>query len=355
LILFSHASGIVGPDSLGNVLLNGGTIAFSDTSDAEVVIRGNGEFTNGVWSMQSYSPGVLYRFGQNGINADFSSADDGPEPVEMVVTPLGLVTQQTINGNKPGSIWHGTFVVDNSAGSTPAVRFINGHFRILYDTIFANGFVQTDNCIVSIGNEIVPFGSGNFLNLDGFGAVNGGYVAMNGRAPQGIDGPGDFGSIQANNAANVVVTGPITCVESFFLAKGTVVNSPNIRFLNTTTPPHIVRTNGMFDAAPFFASLVDVEYGGNEKDAAWELPLNDLLVKTQNNTICANGYGWVRINVNTNVHGNLVVDPNQALILRDNKTMGIYGDSLNIEGYLISVRRAKLKLGNPTGTTIITL
>jgi len=370
LILFSHASGIVGPDSLGNVLLNGGTIAFSDTSDAEVVIRGNGEFTNGVWSMQSYSPGVprllqlsgaLYRFGQNGINADFSSADDGPEPVEMVVTPLGLVTQQTINGNKPGSIWHGTFVVDNSAGSTPAVRFINGHFRILYDTIFANGFVQTDNCIVSIGNEIVPFGSGNFLNLDGFGAVNGGYVAMNGRAPQGIDGPGDFGSIQANNAANVVVTGPITCVESFFLAKGTVVNSPNIRFLNTTTPPHIVRTNGMFDAAPFFASLVDVEYGGNEKDAAWELPqgpqidqLNDLLVKTQNNTICANGYGWVRINVNTNVHGNLVVDPNQALILRDNRTMGIYGDSLNIEGYLISVRQAKLKLGNPTGTTIIT-
>jgi hypothetical protein len=368
LILFSHASGPTGVDHLGNVLVDGGTVAFG-VRDDNVIIHGNGDFFQGVWDLQVGTSARLlqlggenYRFGKPNLNVDFSAADSGPAPVHMLVMPIGLVTAQTINGNKPGSIWHGTFETMNGSATSPAVRFVNGHFRILYDVTFTDGIVQTDNCIVSIGNDIPPYGNGNFFNASGFTGINGGYVAMNGQVPQNMSGPGDFGNIQTNNMADVLVTGPIVCREAFYLAKG-IVRGPAgiIQFNNATTPPHIVRERGEFESEPLFATRVDVEYGGNEKNNGWELPqgaqidqLNDLLIKTQNNSICANGYGWVRFAVNANVHGNLVIDPLQALIINDSRTIGVFGDSLNIEGYLVTVRAGKLQLNNPTGTTIVT-
>jgi len=159
----------------------------------------------------------------------------------------------------------------------------------------------------------------------------------------------------------VTIAAPITCIEYFYLTNGMVLSSGNITFSNTTVLPKIVRLNGTFDAAPVFATQVDVEYQGNQKTTDWELPrdaqegqLHDLLIKTQNNTLCANGYGWVRLNTNATVKGNLVIDPKQALIINDSRDLTLMGSLINLGGFLVTAQpSAWLVLANPNGTEIV--
>ena len=66
VITFSHINGFPGPDSLGNVLVDGGVVSFA-VSDTAVVIRGNGDFFTGVWdiSAQTSASRVLQLSGAN--------------------------------------------------------------------------------------------------------------------------------------------------------------------------------------------------------------------------------------------------------------------------------------------------
>lgn len=389
VLFFSHANGSVGTVTFGDLVVDGGTVKFADSdSDGDnVIVKGNGDFFKGTWHQavgagftirQLRLAGERYRFGMNGQNADFSSVDDGPAPVHLLIQPLGSVTQQTVNGNKPGSIWYGTLEVNNNKAN-PAVIFTSGHLRVLDDVTFTRGFVLVDNCILSIGNEIAPLGRGDFHNASGFtsfvnGSDTGGRIAMNGNAMQRISGAGDFGSFEANNPTTVrIVTNDITSVEYFFLRQGVVDNttSRQIDFNNPTTPPTIVKTNGAFTGTPNFVTLIDLEYKGLEKDYGsqaadpiYELPsvangdpagdkLRNLTIATENNSVCANEHGWVNINDDFAVNGMLKINAKQSLVIRDSRTMTLKtGGTFDIEGYLFTVQNATIALGAPGGFNI---
>lgn len=367
LIFFDNPGAV----ELGYVELDGGTIKFRNT-DRKVTINGDAKFVKGTWYMKGLvgttpTPrilqlaGALYQFGMNGLNANFGTTRVGP--VELLVKPISPVTAQTINGNKPGSIWHGTMKVANTT-TAPSVTFHNGVFIVLGHVDFANGRLLVDYCTVTVGQDTTVGVPSSFTNAGGFNAVNGGYVEMKGGVAQNVQGTGPFGSFATNNITaptGVTIAAPITCTEYFYLTSDTVSVSNNITFSNSVTLPKIVRLNGTFDVAPVFATLVNVEYQGNQKTTHWELPqgaqegqLNDLLIKTQNNTLCANGYGWVRMNTNATVKGNLVIDPKQALIINDSRDLTLMGSLINLGGYLVTAQpTAWLVLANPNGTEII--
>ncbi|MBN1482448.1 T9SS C-terminal target domain-containing protein [candidate division KSB1 bacterium] len=398
-ILFSHSSGTPGTVTFGHLEVNGGEVEFVQSAN-NVVIKGNADFIKGVWDMPGNANtdpaarrlqlgGIVTRFGENGQNADFSSTAvaTGVYAVNLWVKPIGTVTEQMINGNKPGSIWHGTMTVENTKGAAPAVKFRNGHFRVLDDVDFFKGQVGVDACILSIGNEIAPKGRGDFVNTSGFIGMNGGYVAMNGDGLQRVSGTGNFGSFAANNSSTlgvrIVGANNITSTEYFYLTNGIVDNDTtqtgrkNVRFYNPANPPKIVKLNGSFLQQPNWGSMVDVEYQGNEKDytgnpytdktkTIWELPsanngdpngvkLRNLLIKTQNNTVCANGHGWVRLNDHVTVNGTLVIDLHQTLIINDSRVLTLNtGGVFDIKGYLFTVNNATIALGAPGGFDIKT-
>ncbi len=364
-VIFFDVPGVV---DLGNVEVNGGTVRFR-TTDSNVRLYGDGLFIRGAWQMSGVTPnsrklrlgGASYQFGQTGMNVDFGWTRWGP--VQLLVQPFTPVTAQVINGNKPGSVWHGTMVINNNTVS-PGVTFHNGVFVVLGDVTFNNGRVLIDQCAVTVGQDTTTAIPSSFTNNGGYNATNGGYVEMHGGVAQNVTGTGPFGSLAVNNVTSptgVTIVGPITCTEYFYLTNGMVTNSGNITFSNSSVYPTIVRLNGTFDAAPVFATLVNLEYQGNQKSTDWELPqgaqenmLNDLRIKTQNNTICANGRGWVRLRRNATVRGNLVIDRNQTLVINDSRVLTLMGSLVNLGGHIYAIRPTSwLVLANPNGTQII--
>ncbi|MDZ7371108.1 MAG: T9SS type A sorting domain-containing protein [candidate division KSB1 bacterium] len=366
-VIFFDVPGVV---DLGNVEVNGGTVRFR-TTDFPVRLFGDGQFIRGKWEMSgnTIAPGTRrlrlgganYQFGQNGNNVDFGTSR--VDNVELYVSPLGSVTAQTINGNKPGSVWHGTMLIDNNTVS-PAVTFHLGVFVVLGHTTFQTGRVLIDQCAVTVGQDTTAGIPSSFTNNSGFNAVNGGFVEMKGAVVQNVSGTGPFGSFAVNNVTTPIgvrITSPITCTEFFYLTNGRVTNSNNISFNNASVYPTIVRLNGTFDAAPNFVTMVNVEYQGNQKTTDWELPqgaqedkLYSLYIRTQNNTMCANGVGWVLLNTNATVRGDLVINPNQILIIDDARVLTLMGTLINLGGHIITIQpTAWLVLANPNGTTII--
>ena len=374
--------------TLGGVKMYDGLVQFDDlpgmtANDKKTIINGDTEFLGGKWNF-AYDPtgssnhrelhlkGQNNKFSTENSRTDFSYAKTYAKPVWLVISGA---EQQTLVGNSMETIWYGIINVNNTAGQNPSVTFQQGVFRVLPNNGHQSFFTSTvhiDDCTIAIGGRTAPFdGNGNFINRAGYTTANGGRVQMNGNGGQNINTgePGDpapmFGSLEIDNPSGVTINNSktVTITNFLYLTEGLLKlgTGASVKFKNSSPAPTIVRVDGQFQQAPDWANSdsVNVVYFGGVKVAGEEIPvagtfpnaLNDLSVKTTKG--CGDGKGGVEINDrNVVVNGILRVNEKQALLVKSPHTLTLKGDTVVLDGILVTEGAGELVLANPTGTTL---
>ena len=235
--------------------------------------------------------------------------------------------------------WPGNFTVSNGYVLAPTFTFVAGNFTVAGTVTFTDNTNTTDGVNIANGRLILTKSGLAFNNAEGYTATSG-VVSLQGGAAQIVKGTGDFAAIECNNAAGLTfgdgasgnVTHPIT--GTLYLTLGTVTtdatggNVSTIGFVNSTTPPTIIRSAGALagGAAMTFTNAVNVTYTGTAAIATGvELggaaDVNNLTVAT------AGGNQTVTLGASEQVNGTLTVNAGQTLALAAN-TLTINGASV---------------------------
>lgn len=363
----------------GNVLLTAGTVNWGTGAAHSFTIGGstgiNTQF-GGVGTVVTMSNG-------NNLNIIFF------QPIPNVNQYVTLSTiNQTFNGQisvtnpavipapyvifksaDPANVLPGNLYILNLGLAADALTFNTPAGVTVQNT------VQLDNARLYIGmNNPAGIAGGNFQNTSGYSTINGGFVMMNGNAPQSVNTVlanvgatfGNFGvdnnalSLAAN--ADVAILTASTFTGDFYLAEGSIANTlvgwaatTNVVF-NGTGPnwPTIYRTEGSFRSAPTFSNLVNVTYYGNDKATSVELPvaanrLNNLTVATTNGA--SPGQGIIAMTTTpVTVNGTLTINANQSLYTGANNLI-LNGTGVIVNGYLVDDGTTRVQLAKATGIT----
>jgi hypothetical protein len=342
--------------SLNSLNISGGTAIFgSGASTANVSVTGNVLATGGTLDFGT----AVRNVNLGGLDINMAGVGFANSGNTTLIFNRGTSGQTFTSG--VNVTWPGNFTVSNTFPVSPIFTFAAGNFTVAGTVTFTANASTTNGIDIANGRLILTKAGLAFDNAEGYTGSSG-VISLQGTAAQVVKGVGGFYAIECNNAAGLtfgdgasgVVTHPIT--GALYLTLGDVTtdatggNESTIAFVNSTTPPTILRSAGSLNAAAAtaFTNAVNVVYTGTANiTAGAELggatDINGLSVLTA-------GGQTVTLAAAEVVNGTLTVNSGQTLALAGfNLTQN--GASVVVNGN-ITATTGKIILNRTGGTTV---